>query len=490
MRAFRIASQWFSLASAFQVSLYNRRPNLSFLVLRESERDELMELYRTVAEQDPEWYQEFVCKVLQEDVLANEVESIDAINGENGENLKSVFKFDSFHSQTLPSPTTRYDKVDVNDINDKEQAGEYDHEDNELVHNLDSVENIDSDVKFDDDSKNDDVERTEEEGIVMVMSNGDVAVEEKNVVTNVSSTSFDAVNSQPTVVVYRDLYSGALLMAPLKALTRLGYTSDEIAFLQPDALSLILEDEIAKPRRGVPPQWKVSPSQKRVLEDDVRIVTKERAKEILESSKTRKPPLVEDDRAETRRKSVREEESLGGRRRIPTPGQDDEARQRVRRIQEREQSPSTKLRPSPSKDRGDPPRPVNPVWIDMDTFRDLLRKEAELRVRILGDDWKQTVKKESKWRLDLYKEWLWSLSEGVGDPVVTSRVPRSSASSRRGAPNADASSPGRQARVQRRDPGSERRVLDPRNKPSKRAKSTGKIRSAREELEDPRINEL
>jgi hypothetical protein len=450
-----------------------------------------MELYRTVAEQDPEWYQEFVCEILQEDVLANEVKTIDAINGENGENLKSVFKFDSFHSQTLSSPTivaedNHNEMADGNAVDGNDLVGEYDLEEKEHATYLYSFAETESDVKFDDDLSNDEVERTEEEEIVMGMRNGEEDVEENIVVANVSSTSFDAVSSRPTVVVYRDLYSGTLLMAPLKALTRLGYTSDEIAYLQPDALSLILEDEIAKPRRGVPPQWKVSPSQKRVLEDDVRIVTKERAKEILESSKTRKPPPLEDDRAEARRKSVREEEPLGGRRRIPTFGQDDEARQRVRRIQEREQSSTTKLRPTPSKDRGDPPRPVNPVWVDMDTFRDLLRKEAELRVRILGDDWKQTVKKESKWRLDLYKEWLWSLSEGVGDPVVASRVPRSSASSRRGAPNVGASSPGRQSRAQRRDPGSERRVLDPRNKPRKQAKSTGKQRSASDEPEKSR----
>ena len=60
----------------------------------------------------------------------------------------------------------------------------------------------------------------------------------------------------------------------------------------------------------------------------------------------------------------------------------------------------------------------------MDTFRHLLRREAELRVRILGDDWADTVKRESSWRLRLYKEWLWNLHDGVGEPLFQSQGER------------------------------------------------------------------
>jgi hypothetical protein len=58
--------------------------------------------------------------------------------------------------------------------------------------------------------------------------------------------------------------------------------------------------------------------------------------------------------------------------------------------------------------------------MDIDTFRDLLRTEAEMRLRILGDGWSDTVKRESSWRLRLYKEWLWNLHDGVGEPLVQS----------------------------------------------------------------------
>ena len=54
----------------------------------------------------------------------------------------------------------------------------------------------------------------------------------------------------------------------------------------------------------------------------------------------------------------------------------------------------------------------------MDTFRKLLRTEAELRLRILGEDWAPTVKQESDWRLNLYKDWLWTLHDGVGGSIV------------------------------------------------------------------------
>lgn len=68
----------------------------------------------------------------------------------------------------------------------------------------------------------------------------------------------------------------------------------------------------------------------------------------------------------------------------------------------------------------DPPQPKSGFWPDIDSFRDMLRNEAGLRLRILGDDWSDAVKDESEWRLNLYKDWLWTLHDGVGDPLVES----------------------------------------------------------------------
>lgn len=90
----------------------------------------------------------------------------------------------------------------------------------------------------------------------------------------------------------------------------------------------------------------------------------------------------------------------------------------------------------------------------MDTFRDLLRSEAGLRLRILGDDWSDIVKEESDWRLDLYKKWLWTLHKGVGDPIVESRSDRmrrkgSGGSSRRDDNTQDQGPPPRRPRKRR-----------------------------------------
>lgn len=54
----------------------------------------------------------------------------------------------------------------------------------------------------------------------------------------------------------------------------------------------------------------------------------------------------------------------------------------------------------------------------MDTFRRLLRKEAELRLSIIGDEFADVVDQENDWRLGLYKRWLWSLHNGVGESIV------------------------------------------------------------------------
>lgn len=57
------------------------------------------------------------------------------------------------------------------------------------------------------------------------------------------------------------------------------------------------------------------------------------------------------------------------------------------------------------------------IWMDIPTFKQYLRTEAELRLAILGPDWEDWVKGESDWRLNLYKSWLDVVDNGVGDDV-------------------------------------------------------------------------
>jgi hypothetical protein len=90
-------------------------------------------------------------------------------------------------------------------------------------------------------------------------------------------------------------------------------------------------------------------------------------------------------------------------------------------------------------DRGDPPAPDSRLWVDIDTFKNLLRREAKFRMTVLGDDWAPRIKAESDWRLQLYKGWLWALHNGVGSSIVPpSRYERArNMRRRRGMPDPD-----------------------------------------------------
>jgi hypothetical protein len=269
------------------------------------------------------------------------------------------------------------------------------------------------------------------------------------------------------VVLYRDLYTGRLQPVNLTSVTKLGYNVNEIPYLQPDALALIVEDEIRRPSRGIPQQWKISQSQYEVLSDDVRIVPQDQAEELLETANKKqrgktavgeaRKTLVEDhssdidDDDDDEKEKDRDAAYGSGRphaeRKRPSRPHKGERpasiRSKDRRRRDEDESPNTKRRnrtgregkkriynareipaKPPPAEEDDPPSPNSLVWVDIDTFRKLLRNEAELRVRILGEDWADIVKEESDWRLRLYKEWLWALHHGIGSPLVPSRSDR------------------------------------------------------------------
>jgi hypothetical protein len=151
--------------------------------------------------------------------------------------------------------------------------------------------------------------------------------------------------------------------------------------------------------------------------------------------------------------SIQDETKDGNRRRRPPPGirrgdefldesratapheraENTDRRQRPRPRERRSSGESRREKtiysgrgsqPSKQRARDDPPSSSSGVWPDMDTFRRLLRNEAGLRLKILGDDWADVVKEESDWRLNLYKDWLWTVHNGIGRPVVESRSDR------------------------------------------------------------------
>lgn len=169
--------------------------------------------------------------------------------------------------------------------------------------------------------------------------------------------------------------------------TSLGYSRAEIAMLRADALDLILEDQIPIPKSGVPILWTVRDRRER----EVKMVKKKTSDSPSSQSGGRRLNRDHQNRSEPSRvtsRSSRDRRSIKSRVR---------SRGSKRSRQSNEASES--------------------VWMDLETFKSKLRKEAELRLIILGPDWEELVKGESNWRLNLYKKWLMLVDEGIGgDP--------------------------------------------------------------------------
>ena len=151
----------------------------------------------------------------------------------------------------------------------------------------------------------------------------------------------------------------------------------------------------------------------------------------------------------------------------------------------------------PRSDRGgvvrdDPPDPGSPIWVDIETFRDLMRKEAEFRMQFMGEDWVPTIKQENRWRTELYKNWLWALNNGVGESIVppsryerarrnnksTNRTPRKQQEEEPRRRRRKTSSPPEESQRQRR--------RQPPSQPSPRGRGEERSRS-RQRQRDPNL---
>ena len=157
------------------------------------------------------------------------------------------------------------------------------------------------------------------------------------------------------------------------------------------------------------------------------------------------PVASSSERSPRERRRAAQEQRSGGPRRVYNGRSTASASSSARR--------KRKLGLVDADDTDDPPR-ASRLWPDMNTFRGLLRNEAQMRLRILGDDYSDMVKNEADWRTDLYKNWLWTLHRGVGEPFVQSRSER--ARRQRPQPPPDSSS----SRRRKRPSPTKRRVRD------------------------------
>lgn len=302
--------------------------------------------------------------------------------------------------------------------------------------------------------------------------------------TRVESGPMDAVPNakaeEPTdseTVRYRDPSSTKMKQVRLQQIVALGYSREEVLSLQTDALDLIVCERIERPRSGVPKRWKTEggfnpdltigsgsiPSESETPTKSMQSETTTRPRvetneefpfgeytaepdveEPYGEFKVRKRAQRKEDRETSQPRRRRRDEPLSrvegdeslrtrreSRRRDQESGEDfetDRPRREARRRRDRasEERPIYDGRPKKpqSSRKGDPPPGSSGMWPDMPTFRELLRNEADFRLRILGDGWSDVVREESDWRLGLYRDWLWLLNDGVGDPIVETRTDR------------------------------------------------------------------
>lgn len=370
---------------------------------------------------------------------------------------------------------------------------------------------------------------------------------------NTANAAGDDNDNDDRTVLFRDAFGRGWKRVPLSVLAELGYKAGEITALQPDALDLIVQDGIRKPRTGVPSRWTVTKhasignrdatvkiiaaselETKPETSDPASVATTGMSSSTMNKEEQTTPPgatyekkttvelkppesnldteqrispeipagaasqvaaapaptephrsnsfsdqsskqagelLGDGRRMAERQKSEKTEskqqilkqprhESSSARQRQDRPSELDEEvaekisvtksrankhrsrtspwrpspevppreRRRTRRGMDSQKTVYS-VRPGPSFKRSkkierDDPPVSSRLWPDMDTFRNLLRNEAELRLRILGDNWTDAVKEEADWRHDLYKNWLWTLHRGVGEPFVESRSDR------------------------------------------------------------------
>ena len=56
------------------------------------------------------------------------------------------------------------------------------------------------------------------------------------------------------------------------------------------------------------------------------------------------------------------------------------------------------------------------VWPDLNSFREMLRRESSVRIELAGPSIIGAIRLENRFRMMAYKWWLNALEEGIGSP--------------------------------------------------------------------------
>lgn len=395
--------------------------------------DETRKSYETVAQHDPEWYQRYVTNVLEDaEILRSEIEE-QAVDAEELINEKTPSTREASEPEALKSQKQVTLISSVSKINLSPQSKHKLTSDVVIVSNvLNSTEHTKTPTSC---SPRPDILQHEELHDVLECTNcalgqnhyntsvleSDIIFDSKhgnNETKNLGSPNTNEIggyygiidtesqspimrmageineshvdkDEEKNIILYRDFFTGELSAADLLTLTKLGYDAQEIRLINCDVLSVLIEDKINKPRRGVPSRWKVKVDKKNSLKGAPRVISFQEFRQILQT-----------------RSDDRLQRYASAKYGIPVSRQQHD---KTYEYYPREMESRKRLMNYQAQRDDPPPPPCTSFWVDIDYFRDLLRFEAEWRIGILGNDWKDVLKLECKWRLALYKEWLWSL---------------------------------------------------------------------------------
>lgn len=234
---------------------------------------------------------------------------------------------------------------------------------------------------------------------------------------------------QADAVVYFDAIENKMRKAPLEALASLGYSKDELLKLLPSALAAIVAEKIPKPRKGLSINW-IDSNENRDGNgfDAVKVIPSSDADAMVnayqKASRSRKMVSGVNNRFR------REPEISGDRQRKLAKRR---ARSRERIAYHADGSKKAVYNGRTKGVDGKRSRVPDPHqggwigWMKYDKFRDLLRSEAEMRIRLsngLGGDFSDAIKDECDLRLGMYEGWLRTLDRGIGQPIIPSRSER------------------------------------------------------------------
>ena len=355
------------------------------------------ELYQLAMKEDEEWYNSFIKDVLGE----NEV-----IENKSNDIIKNIDKKKNNGEEN----TMMQNQQDSKNSSKGWYVGQGQHQEQEQVKREErSKENMKRSKESNMDNKIDMTPKGGKNNSNNDIKQDDSITEQKFVEENqdnISSTNNNHNNNNNNkdeeeddfIINFVDMYN-IEQKVPMSIMSRLGYRGADIVKLRAEVLELIIEDEIPIPNdkvgvARVPRRWMVESKDDR----EVKILQKRKATSIQDDNENTIPH-----RGEKRRGPRGQYDDIAEKRRR---NRSTDIRRRGRRQSKRERE-ARNISSSRSSS----------FWMDIPTFKQYLRREAELRLSILGPDWEEWVKGESNWRLNLYEGWLELIEDGVGDDV-------------------------------------------------------------------------